>query len=213
MSRTAACKFSDLRRGDSVGFSPVDLTGAAISLGTYPPWPFSSRFCHFGMVAGFDGYSALYESTIDAGLGDCLHAKKIVAGVQVHGVLPRLMIHGARGGRAWRLPLLRTSREVWDLATDNEWEWPYRSLLGTGYDPWGALSARFLLGGWRKWLRERKPEAGAKSLLFCSEFVLLAYQKLGLLPQSVASEKYNPKAAARLLVKRGICGPPEEIVL
>ena len=207
---TRTCKPSDLLPGDSIAFDPVDAIGAAISLGCWRPWPFQERIAHFAMVATYDGQTCIYESTIDPGLGDCIHAEKVVAGVQAHGLTARLTIHGARGGRAWRLPLTLSRRRMWDSAT-MDWEWPYRSRLGTGYDFWGAWAARFALGGWRKWWR--RPTPGAEKLLFCSEFVVAVYKQLSMVPRNVAPEKYNPKAAARMLVARNVCGPPEEIRL
>jgi hypothetical protein len=86
-----------------------------------------------------------------------------------------------------------------------------RALLGTGYDFRGALAARSYFGGALKWLREQNPDAD--DLLFCSEFVLAVYQVLGLLPLSIPTERFHPKAAARLLVERAACRPPQEIRL
>ncbi len=209
MDRT--CHISDLMPGDSVAFGPVDIVGTAVSLGTYPPWPFYHRMCHFAVVAGYNGVSSIYESTVDPGLGPCIHADVNVAGVQVHGLVDRMKIHGERGGLAWRLPLLPYN--LWGIqsAQYQDVENVCRLSLGVGYDFRGAWAARFAIGGWTKWYRGRDPDAA--KLLFCSEYALYCHQQLGLVSHKLPIEKYHPKATARFLENEGICGPPEEIVL
>lgn len=206
--------------GDCIAFGPTDWLGSAISLGTLP-WSLRFRACHFGIVGTYNSQLCLYESTSDPGLGNCLHGTgdKIVTGVQVHPLMDRLSIHlYDRKAKAWRLPLsddakngLRFTHGYWwrgDLVKEEA-----RSLLGTGYDFFGALRARTVLGGWSRWLHPADPHAG--DLLFCSEFVLVVLQKLGLLPPAPDFEpsKYHPKLAAKTLVRRGICLPPERIVI
>ena len=178
----------------------VDWLGAVISLGTWYPWPFQERISHFGIVADYGTVLSVYESTADPDLGLCRHADKAVVGVQCHDAGGRMQRHANRGGRAWRLrpnPWIKPDRD--DLQNES------RRLLGTGYDFWGAWGARSTRIG-------RRPDPNAERLLYCSEFVLLVFQRLSLLPDDMSIE-LPPKAAARLLVERGVCSPPEEIEL
>lgn len=212
---------SNLRPGDVIAFGPTDWLGAVISLGTFPPWPFSLRICHLGIVAPYRGVLSLYESTADIALGPCLHAGLIVSGVQVHQLDSRLKFHLIdRRALAWRLP-----RRTWKIARSClraesvKLEEVCTSLLGTGYDAFGAWGARTLALGWLwrivgGWLcRCRVAKTDENALLFCSEFVLLVMQSIGWLPASVRPGEYHPKGARRLLNRFRVCCEAERIVL
>lgn len=213
---------SDLRHGDVIAFGPVDWLGAAISLGTFPPWPFSLRICHLGIVAPYRGVLSLYESTADIALGPCRHSGLIVSGVQVHSLGRRMRLHLAadRQALAWRLPYRWTVAQGYVNAESVKLEEVCTALLGTGYDAFGAWGARTLALGWLwrlagGWLcRCRVAKSDENALLFCSEFVLLVMQSMGWLSSSVRPGRYHPKGAQRLLNRPGgVCGPAEEIKL
>lgn len=207
------CKPSDLRPGDAIAFGPVafdrDPLGWAIGRGvSAATWPWNLKFsvCHFAVAAGYNEQLAVYESTIDRGLGDCLHAGRHVKGVQVHPLDERLRLHlDVRDGQAWRLPLAKGEWQPTLL------ERLCRAQLGLPYDLWGAFCARSFGLGWARHLRPILK--GANWKFYCNEFVLYVYLLMGWLPCGVVPSKENPKSSAKLLVNRGICGPPEEIEL
>lgn len=216
------CSIADCRPGDALALCPVrgDLLGTVISLGTLP-WSLRHRFCHFGIVASYEGVPCVFESTHDAGLGPCLHAGVHVSGVQVHPLAKRLELHlDQRQGMVFRLPLLGGARLFSDV--DNAFACECRRLLGTGYDARAAFGSRTLLGGaaFRTYdrFRSRPPTGHEDDFLFCSELVVKVYDVLGLLPthyrgRRIEPGRFHPKAAARLVQDIGICGPPEEILL
>ncbi len=189
------------------------------------------------IVAPYRDQLAIYESTIDKGLGLCLHAHRDdVKGVQVHPIEGRLKLHlGHRGGRAWRLPwqfrgsydaigyarmadrlsltyyceLIDAQRRYARMA--DRLSLTCQGILGYPYDLLGAFQARSLGFGWTRHFRRARPDANRK--FYCNEFALHVYQDMGWLPDDVIPSKENPKSTVALLVKRGICGQPEEILL
>ena len=223
------CSISDCRPRDALAFCPVhgDILGNIISLGTLP-WSLRRRFCHFALVAPRNGILCVYESTVDPGLGPCFSARVHVNGVQCHRLVERLELHlGIRRGRVFRLPLSeRAGGAIWrDYPKERNaimaFDVACSSLLGTGYDARQAWGSRTLLGGaafraYDRLRRRRAPSTNDRDFLFCSEFALVVYQKLGLLPYHSRGRPINlaihPKAAARLLEDCGICGQPEEIL-
>ena len=191
---SATCQPSDIRCGDLLAFGPSDALGGIISLGTVPPWPFSLRVCHVGIVGYYLGETAVYESISDPELGDCLHAGCTVTGVQVHQARKRILRHVAdRRSRMWRLPLAPMAFSRIKEANS----------LVSGDDLISSAAQRFL--GWG--------DVDASKLLFCSEFVLTIYATLGLLPVGFEPSKYSPKLAVRAARRMEICGPPQEILL
>lgn len=219
------CTTADCRPGDSLAFCPVrgDVLGNLITTGCLP-WSFRHRFCHFAIVAHYSEV-CVFESTHDAGLGNCLDAKVRVSGVQVHPLHERLELHlGPRRGRVFRLPLTHAAKvALFDRhVSETHIALECQALLGTGYDARAAFGARTLLGGatFRLYdqIRRRPPSGHEDDFLFCSEFVLKVYKGVGLLPslwdgQWIKPGNYHPKAAAGLLQRLKICSEPEEILL
>ncbi len=210
---------SDFYPGDLAIFAPVSwrysplgwAIGHTVSAATWP-WDLGFQACHVGLVAPYGKRLAIYESTIDRGLGPCLHTGELFArGVQVHSLEDRLKLHlGPRGGQVWRLPLRSTKRlhslTLW--AREAELRDACVADLGRPYDALGALQARFFGLGWTR--RYRRARTDANRAFFCSEWAAKIYQDMGWLGDVIPSHE-NPKSLVRLLVDRGICGPPEEI--
>lgn len=167
------------------------------------------------IVAPRRDHLAIWESTIDEGLGPCLDAlRDDVKGVQVHRLNDRMRQHlGKRMGRAWRLPLLCTAwRDSWSAPMCMRiLETICTEQLRVPYDLLGAAQARSFGFGWTR--RFRRARSDANRAFFCSEFTAHVYQAMGWLGDDVVPSHENPKSLASLVASRGACGPPEEILL
>jgi len=216
MSKTI--NIDELRAGDIIAFCPIggSWIGRLIAAMTWPPGP--PPFCHMAIVAPYDGELCVYESTYDLGLDPCLHAKtRCVAGVGVRLLEPRIELHlKVREGEAYVLP--KKNPAIQGEPGYDQLEQMCRRLLNVPYDFRMAPAARSYLFGWARFLSGRRP--GANLCLFCSEFTTLVYQRMGWLRDGWVSwrykycpEKYNPKGAARLYQKLGICEKPRRITL
>jgi len=182
--------------------------GRTVSAATWP-WNLDFAVCHMALVGPYGGAEAIYESTIDKGLGPCLHAHRDdVKGVQVHPLEGRLRLHLAgRMGRAWRLPLTRPN----SWASLDHLEQACVARLGVPYDLLGAFQARTFGFGWTRRFRRTRTDANRK--FYCNEFCLDVFRDIGWAGAGVIPSNENPKSTVALLVKRGICDEPEEILL
>ena len=185
-----------MKPGDIIGFSGDGPLSAFINLVTYGV-PFHS-LSHIGILAEFEGNLLLFESTTLTDL-PCEIKKREVKGAQAHKLLDRLY---AYPGKAWHYPLYRPlydheSKRLTAFLKDG---------LGTPYDQIGAFRSGGLGFSFvESLLREQDLAA-----LFCSEWVMAAYEQTGIYPGTQAS-KYSPNHAARTLRANGILFEPGRI--
>lgn len=191
--------------GDIIAFRTRDCLALGIqacSLGS---------FSHVGIIAELPGAGlVLWESTTTC-RRSCLIGRKVVFGVQCHGLYSRILDYQRQHGRVWHYPL-RTP------LSDSKSTLLSTFLVrqaGLPYDTVGACRARSLLGGW---LLHLLPESwwwlpGREHLesWFCSELTAACHRELGLLDTQNVSA-WNPSWFVRYQTWKKVFATPTQLL-
>ena len=178
--------------GDIIGFSSYSCLGFWINIGTLGV-PFRD-LSHIGII-GPEGF--LYEST-SLLQRPCAITGNFIKGTQAQHPVFRIRSYK---GAVYHYPLkVKLKGQVLkDFLTDN---------LSKPYDALGAFRSRALITGRViRWLCKREENLAS---LFCSEYVMAAYNAEGVYPIENASN-WSPNRVARVLLREGIIGPRQRI--
>lgn len=183
--------------GDIVGFSGACFVSDLVNLATLGIPRFG--ISHVGIMAtATDGRLLLFESTTLEGLPDAITGEKF-DGTQAHTLESELEIYK---GKIWLYPLYR---ELYDAEQTRLTKF-LMSTLGTQYDKLGAFRSG---GVGFSWLESMLHEQNLHSI-FCSEWIMAAYSKLGIHPTNNAS-RWNPNRAIHNLRRDEILLKPTRL--
>ncbi len=175
-------KYREFKNGDLVAFSGFGRSSIIVNLVTYgfPYWSAS----HVGIIGTYRGEQLLFESTSLSNV-TCVIQGKPFKGVQAVHLQDRLDTYQ---GRAWHYPLYR---QLYSAEEERLNKFLLKKI-GTPYDLSGGMRSA---GVGVSWLESRM-RGEDLSLLFCSEYVVAAHRRIGILRTDNAS-RWSPNKLIR----------------
>jgi hypothetical protein len=185
-----------IRPGDVIGFSGKGLISDLINVATYgiPRYSIS----HVGIVANFNSYQLLFESTT---LDDepCVILQARIAGVQAHTLEHRIATYD---GKVYHYPLRKKLNPAQSQALTRF----LHAKIGAPYDNIGAFRSGGVGLSWIESLLRKEN----LSSIYCSELIAAAHRYVGAFHTDNVS-RYNPNRLVRTEIHEGILLPPRRL--